>query len=195
MSSHHRRSLALALLALALAGCAAGPESTDATTTPRTAPSEPTTPVTQPNPSVTPPPTAVDVPSFVDLRTGETTPLPDGMPTTGRAYAVSPDGTMVASSPCCHAPNPVWVANIDGTGATAIPDVPVHTIVVDPLDNQRLYVGTDIGVFVSIDGGANWARENTGFANVIVAKLTIKNTAPRYIYAFTHGRSLFRAPL
>ena len=85
--------------------------------------------------------------------------------------------------------------NIDGAGVTGIPDVPVHTIVVDPLDNQRLYVGTDIGVFVSIDGGANWARENTGFANVIVAKLTIKNTAPRYIYAFTHGRSLFRAPL
>jgi Tol biopolymer transport system component len=120
MSSHHRRSLALALLALALAGCAAGPESTDATTTPRTAPSEPTTSVTQPTPSVTPPPTAVDVPSFVDLRTGETTPLPDGMPTTGRAYAVSPDGTMVASSPCCHAPNPVWVANIDGTGVREI---------------------------------------------------------------------------
>ena len=39
----------------------------------------------------------------------------DGIPTTGRAYAVSPDGTMVASSPCCHPPNPVWVANIDGT--------------------------------------------------------------------------------
>jgi photosystem II stability/assembly factor-like uncharacterized protein len=85
--------------------------------------------------------------------------------------------------------------NIDGAGVTGIPDVPVHTIVVDPLDNQRLYVGTDIGVFVSIDGGANWARENTGFANVIVEALTIKNTAPRYIYAFTHGRSLFRAPL
>jgi hypothetical protein len=54
--------------------------------------------------------------------------------------------------------------NIDGAGVTGIPDVPVHTIVVDPLDNQRLYVGTDIGVFVSIDGRANWARENTGFA-------------------------------
>ncbi len=85
--------------------------------------------------------------------------------------------------------------NIDGAGATGIPDVPVHTIVVDPANTQRLYVGTDIGVFVSLDGGANWARENTGFANVIVEALVIKNTAPRYIYAFTHGRSVFRAPL
>lgn len=85
--------------------------------------------------------------------------------------------------------------NIDGTGATGIPDVPVHTIVADPNNNQTLYVGTDIGVFISLDGGANWARENTGFANVIVEALTIKNTVPRYIYAFTHGRSLFRALL
>jgi photosystem II stability/assembly factor-like uncharacterized protein len=85
--------------------------------------------------------------------------------------------------------------NIDGTGATGIPDVPALTIAVDPANNQRLYVGTDIGVFVSTDGGANWARENTGFANVIVDKLLIKNTAPRYIYAFTHGRSVFRAAM
>ncbi len=86
-------------------------------------------------------------------------------------------------------------ANIDGTGATAIPDVPVLSIAVDPANNQRLYVGTDIGVFVSLDGGSNWARENTGFANVIVEKLLIKDTAPRYIYAFTHGRSVFRAAM
>jgi len=86
-------------------------------------------------------------------------------------------------------------ANIDGTGVTGIPDVPALTIAVDPANNQRLYVGTDIGVFVSTDGGANWARENTGFANVIVDKLVIKNTAPRSIYAFTHGRSVFRAAM
>jgi hypothetical protein len=85
--------------------------------------------------------------------------------------------------------------NIDGTGATGIPDVPVFTIAVDPTNTQRLYVGTDIGVFVSLDGGANWARENTGFANVIIEKLLIKDTAPRYIYAFTHGRSVFRAAM
>jgi hypothetical protein len=85
--------------------------------------------------------------------------------------------------------------NIDGAGATGIPDVPTFTIAVDPTNTQRLYVGTDIGVFVSLDGGANWARENTGFANVIVEKLLIKDTAPRSIYAFTHGRSVFRAAM
>ncbi len=87
-----------------------------------------------------------------------------------------------------------WV-NLDGTGVTGLPDVPAHTIAIDPLNTQRLYVGTDVGVFISTDGGANWARENTGFANVVVEALVIKNTAPRYIYAFTHGRSTFRAAM
>lgn len=87
-----------------------------------------------------------------------------------------------------------WVS-IDGAGATGIPDVPVHCILIDPNDTNRLYLGTDLGVFVSTDGGANWARENTGFANVIVESLSIKNTAPRYLYAYSHGRSAFRVAL
>lgn len=87
-------------------------------------------------------------------------------------------------------------ANIDGSGSTGIPDVPVHCIVIDPNDTNRLYVGTDIGVFVSVDGGANWARENTGFANVIVESLSLKNDAgQRYLYAYTHGRSAYRVAL
>lgn len=84
-----------------------------------------------------------------------------------------------------------WV-NIDGSGATGLPNVPAHTIAINPANNQHLFVGTDIGVFVSTDGGANWARENTGFANVIVESLEIK---AGYLYAFTHGRSVFRAAL
>jgi len=86
---------------------------------------------------------------------------------------------------------------IDGAGSTAIPDVPVHSIVVDPLHTERLYVGSDIGVYVSTDGGVNWARENTGFANVIVQSLTIAKADDnkRYLYAFTHGRSAYRVAL
>ena len=85
--------------------------------------------------------------------------------------------------------------NVDGAGATGIPDVPVHTLVIDPNDTNRLYVGTDIGVFVSLDGGGTWARENTGFSNVIVEWMTIKNDAPRYLFAYTHGRSAYRVAL
>ena len=90
-----------------------------------------------------------------------------------------------------------WTA-IDGEGDGALPDVPVHHLVVDPNDRQRLYIGTDIGVFVTLDGGANWARENGGFANVIVERLAIakqpQSGVPE-LYAFTYGRGAWRAPL
>ncbi len=43
--------------------------------------------------------------------------------------------------------------SLDGSGSTGLPDIPVHSIVVDPDDSQRLYLGTDLGVMVSIDGG------------------------------------------
>jgi len=83
-------------------------------------------------------------------------------------------------------------ASIDGTGSTGIPDIPVHCIVVDPGNTSRLYVGTDLGVFVSTDGGANWSIENTGFANVVTEALAMNATS---IFAFTHGRGAYRVAL
>ena len=82
---------------------------------------------------------------------------------------------------------------IDGTGATAIPDIPVHVIVVDPSVSSRLYVGTDIGVYVSLDGGATWAQEVTGFGNIVTESLafaTVGGTPD--LFAFTHGRGAWR---
>lgn len=85
-----------------------------------------------------------------------------------------------------------WI-NIDGSGSTAIPDIPVHSIVIDPTDTKRLYAGTDLGVFVSLDDGAHWAVENTGFANVITESISLINTGTSYkLFAFTHGRGAFR---
>jgi hypothetical protein len=72
-----------------------------------------------------------------------------------------------------------------------------HSIVIDPTvpNAQRLFVGTDLGVFVSIDGGNNWVRENTGFANTIVEHLEFKRnpaTNELELFAFTHGRSVYK---
>jgi subtilase family serine protease len=86
--------------------------------------------------------------------------------------------------------------NIDGAGATAIPDVPVNAIAVDPNSPTRLYVGSDVGVFSSMDGGQTWAVENTGFANVVTEHLATGyiGGAP-YLFAFTHGRGAWRTAL
>lgn len=82
---------------------------------------------------------------------------------------------------------------LDGSGAGALPDVPVHCIVIDPSNTARLYIGTDLGVFVSNDGGANWAIEHTGFANVITESLSLLAVnGETWLYAFTHGRGAWR---
>ncbi len=77
-----------------------------------------------------------------------------------------------------------------------LPDIPVHSIAIDPTRRERFYLGTDLGVFVSLDSGATWNIENTGFANVVTELVTIAqgHYGPA-VYAFTHGRGLWRAEL
>ncbi len=83
-------------------------------------------------------------------------------------------------------------AGLDGAPGSNIPDISVHCVVVDPTNSQRLFVGTDIGVFTSDNGGANWMVENSGFANTVTETLIIEGTN---LFAFTHGRGAFRAPI
>ncbi len=85
---------------------------------------------------------------------------------------------------------------IDGTGTSGIPDIPVHCLLVDPRKTNVLYVGTDLGVFVSTDGGANWLVENTGFANVVTESLSFNSSnGLSHLYAFTHGRGAYKVRL
>ena len=86
-----------------------------------------------------------------------------------------------------------WVG-IDGSGSGKLPDIPVHVLVVDPVNRSRLWIGTDLGVFATTDGGATWAVENTGFPNVVTEWLTLE-TGPGNagtIFAFTHGRGAWK---
>ena len=41
-----------------------------------------------------------------------------------------------------------------------LPDVPTSCVTVNPYDNKTLYVGTDLGVFISEDGGDSWTEYN-----------------------------------
>ena len=51
----------------------------------------------------------------VGIGTGAIRPLPASFATSGVYYAVSPNHTKVAYSGCCSSPDPLFVANIDGT--------------------------------------------------------------------------------
>jgi photosystem II stability/assembly factor-like uncharacterized protein len=85
----------------------------------------------------------------------------------------------------------------DGSDDGALPDIPVHCIALDPTHPQRLYLGTDLGVFVSLDDGAHWLVEESGFPPVITEWITIAPgpTGAPALYAFTHGRGAWRADL
>ena len=87
--------------------------------------------------------------------------------------------------------------SLDGSGPTGLPDIPVHSIVVDPDDRQRLYLGTDLGVMVSIDGGRTWMSEETGFGPAVTMWLSLIRTpaGPKQLFAFTHGRGAWRVTL
>ncbi|HEX8172679.1 MAG TPA: hypothetical protein VF824_19235 [Thermoanaerobaculia bacterium] len=94
----------------------------------------------------------------------------------------------------------VWTSNDGGETWSSIdanlPDIPVHSIVVDPTRRDRLYLGTDLGVFVSLDRGTSWNVENTGYPPVVTEALVIGQgaTGPA-LYAFTHGRGAWRTEL
>jgi hypothetical protein len=89
-----------------------------------------------------------------------------------------------------------WISS-DGDGTRGLPDIPVHSIVVDPDDSSRLYLGTDLGVFVSLDSGASWMVEETGFGPAVSEWLAlIRDTSGRKrLFAFTHGRGAWRVDL
>jgi hypothetical protein len=81
-------------------------------------------------------------------------------------------------------------ASITGSGATALPQVPVRTLVFHPRNPDLLYVGTEVGLFTSEDAGATWRLPQNGPANVPVDELFWLNAD---LIAATHGRGVYRA--
>jgi len=81
-----------------------------------------------------------------------------------------------------------WTS-IDGIGLAGIPDIPVHWIEVRPGASDQLFVGAEVGVFASDDGGVTWSIESTGLPNTVVETLEFQN--PDTLVAFTHGRGAF----
>jgi hypothetical protein len=80
--------------------------------------------------------------------------------------------------------------DITGTGVTGLPSVPVRALAIHPRNANLLYVGTEIGIFVSEDAGANWEPTTDGPANVSVDELFWMGAD---LIAATHGRGLYRA--
>ena len=68
------------------------------------------------------------------------------------------------------------------------------TLAVDFVNGGVMYLGTDYGVYSTIDGGVTWAQEGMNLPNVSVYSLRIDVTNG-LIVAATHGRGAWEAPL
>jgi photosystem II stability/assembly factor-like uncharacterized protein len=65
-----------------------------------------------------------------------------------------------------------------------------HVIRDDPVNPSLLYLGTEAGLFVSLDGGARWAQFTSGLPNVAVRDLAIQRREGDLVMA-THGRGVY----
>lgn len=76
-----------------------------------------------------------------------------------------------------------------------LPDVPTSAVIIDPLYPDRIYVGNDLGVFVSLDAGDSWQTFNDGLVDaVIVMDLSI-SLPNRKLRCVTHGSGVFERSL
>ena len=76
-------------------------------------------------------------------------------------------------------------ANLPSDGADF-----VHVIREDPYNAKLLFVGTDVGAYVSMDRGGSWQKFMTGLPTVPVHDLKI-HPRDHELIAATHGRSIW----
>jgi hypothetical protein len=72
-----------------------------------------------------------------------------------------------------------------------LPEVPVHTLAINPRNHAMVYAGTDVGVFESLDGGTGWRVANENLATTIINRLLFR-TGTSELYAFTFGRGAYK---
>ena len=78
-----------------------------------------------------------------------------------------------------------------GTGSVStngFPDVAVYDLLVWPNDPEHIWVGTEIGLVESLDGGATWALADNGLPAVGIWMLTAVEDE---IVVATHGRGIW----
>ena len=75
-----------------------------------------------------------------------------------------------------------------------LPDSPLNVIREDTVDPNILYVGNDMGVYVSFDRGTKWQAFSNGLPKVAVHDLRIQEEAKDLVVG-THGRSIYKGSI
>ena len=108
------------------------------------------------------------------------------------------DATKVYVSYGGYNNNNIWRTGNSGSTwtdlnspARVLPSVPYFALERHPTNANWLYVGTEVGLFTSQDGGTTWSASNDGPANVEIADLVWRDATT--LIAATHGRGMFTA--
>lgn len=112
-------------------------------------------------------------------------------PTTVYVGSVAPSSTA----------NHLWKSTNGGSSWTAIDGsptasngfpfgIPVHVVKADPLVANKVYVGTDFGVYMTSDGGASWARFGGNLPLVATRDLYVAPDGT-FLRAATFGRGVW----
>jgi hypothetical protein len=88
-----------------------------------------------------------------------------------------------------HGNTATWT-DISGTGTGRLPDIPVNSLAINDNKPNTMYIGTDVGVFSTIDRGNNWVWFSEGLPNCQVYDLRL-NTSKHLLRAATHGRGMW----
>ena len=86
-------------------------------------------------------------------------------------------------------------ADVSGTGADGLPDLPLLAIAIDPATNtapRTIIVGGDGGVFQTTDDGVSWQVLGLGLPTVEVTAVALDSSvSPSLLRIGTYGRSSF----
>lgn len=72
------------------------------------------------------------------------------------------------------------------------PNVATYDLLVMPFDTNVIWLGTEIGLFISEDAGQTWARAETGFPAASIWQLSIVDD---HVVVATHGRGVWSVQL
>lgn len=74
-----------------------------------------------------------------------------------------------------------------------LPDIPVKAIMMNPLNNNQVILGTELGVWTTNnfkDASPKWVQANNGMSNVKVTAFDLRNS-DNTVLAVTYGRGMF----
>lgn len=93
----------------------------------------------------------------------------------------------------------VYKSTNDGTtwipASTGLPDVPANTIIVDPAYPTDIYMGNDLGVYYSPDGGNSWTSFSNALPDAVIAMDLSISRSNRKLRLATHGSGVYQVDL